>query len=247
MKIISVANQKGGVGKTTTTLNLGMALIEQGYKVLFIDLDPQASLTISIQLEPHTLNKTIYNVLKEENIKTAILADRDKFFFLPSNIDLAAAELELVSEIGRESKLKDALEPIKNEYDYVLIDCPPSLGLLSVNAFVASDYVIIPMACEYLALRGYNLLQNTIKKVSRLNPKIEIMGVLPTMYQNTIHHKEILEELRSNHKVFSTIIKRSIKFSDCILAGVGMNEFDKEIAEYYNQLAQEVINYGKAC
>ncbi|MGF7431896.1 ParA family protein [Thermoanaerobacterium thermosaccharolyticum] len=244
--IISIANQKGGVGKTTTTLNLGVALTKLNKKVLMIDMDPQASLTISLGIEPTELKQTIYNALIEEtDIKNVILYS-DLLYFIPSTIDLSAAELELVSEIGRESKLHDLLENIKDSFDYIIIDCPPSLGLLTVNALVASNAVIVPMSPEYLALRGFGLLQQTIAKVKKLNKSIELMGVLVTMFDGrTSHHKEILTELKNKYPVFESVIKKSVKFPDAVLAGQSIIDFDESFdgAEAYKNLAEEVISW----
>jgi chromosome partitioning protein len=243
-QVIALANQKGGVAKTTSTLNLAVALTRMDKKVLMIDLDPQASLTISIGLEPEKLNKTIYNALVDGiDIKKVILFS-ELLYFTPSTIDLSAAEMELVSEIGRESKLKDALESVRNDYDYILIDCPPSLGLLTINALVASDHVIVPMAPEYLALRGFNLLEKTIDKIRKINKKIDIMGILITLYDNrTSHHKEVVQELKKTYPVFNSMIKKSVKFPDAVLAGLPILDFDPNFdgAIAYKTLAEEVI------
>jgi chromosome partitioning protein len=243
-QIIAVSNQKGGVGKTTSTLNLGVALTELDKKVLMIDLDPQASLTISIGLEPESLEKTIYNALIEDvDIKKLILFS-GLLYFVPSTIDLSAAEMELVSEVGREFKLKEALDEVKDEFDYILIDCPPSLGLLTINALVACDVVIVPMAPEYLALRGFNLLEKTITKVKKLNKKLTLMGILVTLYDNrTIHHKDVVAELQKNYPVFNSMIKKSIKFPDAVLAGQPIMTYDRKFegSVSYHELAKEVI------
>ena len=241
---IAVSNQKGGVGKTTSTLNLGVALTELGMKVLMIDLDPQASLTISIGLEPENLEKTIYNALIDDiDIKKLILFN-ELLYFVPSTIDLSAAEMELVSEVGREFKLRDAIDPVKEDFDYILIDCPPSLGLLTINALVACDVVIVPMAPEYLALRGFNLLEKTMAKVKKLNKKLTLMGILVTLYDNrTTHHKDVVAELVKNYPVFNSMIKKSIKFPDAVLAGQPIMTFDRKFegAVSYQELAKEVI------
>lgn len=245
-QIIAVSNQKGGVGKTTSTLNLGVALTELDKKVLMIDLDPQASLTISIGLEPENLEKTIYNALVEDvDIKKLILFS-GLLYFVPSTIDLSAAEMELVSEVGREFKLREALDKVKDEFDYILIDCPPSLGLLTINALVACDVVIVPMAPEYLALRGFNLLEKTIAKVKKLNKKLTLMGILVTLYDNrTIHHKDVVAELQKNYPVFNSMIKKSIKFPDAVLAGEPIMTYDRKFegAVSYHELAKEVLSW----
>jgi chromosome partitioning protein len=245
-KVIALVNQKGGVGKTTSTLNLATALTLLKKKVLMVDFDPQSSLTISNGIEPEQLQKTIYNALIEDIDIKNIIIKTDLLHFIPATIDLAAAEMELVSEVGREMRLKETLEPVLGEYDYILIDCPPSLGLLTINALTASDYVIVPMSPEYLALRGFGLLQNTIKKVKRLNKNIQLMGILVTMFDNrTLHHKEVIKELQKNYPVFKNMIKKSVKFPDSVLAGVSIHEFDKsfEGAKEYRQLAEEVIKW----
>lgn len=241
---IAMSNQKGGVGKTTSTLNLGVALTELGKKVLMIDLDPQASLTISIGLEPENLEKTIYNALVDDvDIKKLILFD-ELLYFIPSTIDLSAAEMELVSEVGREFRLREALDAVKDEFDYILIDCPPSLGLLTINALVACDGVIVPMAPEYLALRGFNLLEKTMTKVKKLNKKLTLMGILVTLFDNrTTHHKDVVAELQKNYPVFNSMIKKSVKFPDAVLAGQPIMTFDGKFegAVAYQELAKEVI------
>ncbi len=243
-QVIAISNQKGGVGKTTSTLNLGVALTDLGMKVLMIDLDPQASLTISIGLEPENLEKTIYNALvEEEDIKKLILFD-ELLYFVPSTIDLSAAEMELVSEVGREFKLREAIEPVKDEFDYILIDCPPSLGLLTINALVACDVVIVPMAPEYLALRGFNLLEKTMTKVKKLNKKLTLMGILITLYDNrTTHHKDVVAELHRSYPVFHSMIKKSIRFPDAVLAGQPIMTYDPKFegSVSYQKLAKEVI------
>lgn len=243
-QIIAMSNQKGGVGKTTSTLNLGVALTELGKKVLMIDLDPQASLTISIGLEPENLEKTIYNALVDDvDIKKLILFD-ELLYFIPSTIDLSAAEMELVSEVGREFRLREALDQVKDEFDYILIDCPPSLGLLTINALAACDFVIVPMAPEYLALRGFNLLEKTITKVKKLNKKLTLMGILVTLFDNrTTHHKDVVIELQKSYPVFNSMIKKSVKFPDAVLAGQPIMTFDRKFegSIAYQELAKEVI------
>ncbi|MBZ9637749.1 ParA family protein [Clostridium sp. FP1] len=248
-QIIAVSNQKGGVGKTTSTLNLGVALTELGMKVLMIDLDPQASLTISIGLEPENLEKTIYNALIDDVDIRKLILFNELLYFVPSTIDLSAAEMELVSEVGREFKLRDALDPVKADFDYILIDCPPSLGLLTINALAACDAVIVPMSPEYLALRGFNLLEKTMAKVKRLNKKLTLMGILITLYDNrTTHHKDVVAELRNSYPVFNSMIKKSIKFPDAVLAGQPIMTFDRKFegSISYQELAKEVITWDAA-
>jgi chromosome partitioning protein len=241
-KVISIINQKGGVGKTTTTMNLGWALINKGKKVLMIDFDPQSSLTISMDLDPELQKNTIYKVLNGLDIYKAMLTDKNNFYFLPNNVDASALEIDL---IGKQKVLKSKLDAVKEEFDYVLIDCPPSLGAISINALVASDYVIIPMQLDFLAYKGFELIMQTIEKVKGLNPAIDLMGVLPTMYKITRHSKEMLEIIQSNHKAFKTVIPDSVKFKDATVEGVPINEFDKKLGKLYEGLAKEVIDYGK--
>lgn len=247
-KVISISNQKGGVGKTTTSLNLTTALNKLGKKVLLLDLDPQSSLTIAIGLEPENVTYSLYNALIQDvDIKKLILKDEAGLFhFVPGSLDLSIAEQELITVIGRESKVKDALDPVINDYDFVVIDCPPSLGLLTINALVASDYVIAPTSPEYLAIRGFNLLEQTMAKIKKLNRNIELLGILFTLYDNrTTHHKDAVAEMKKSYPVFNQFIKRSVKFPDSMAAGLPIQEFDGnfEGALAYDKLAEEVIEW----
>jgi chromosome partitioning protein len=248
-RVISMCNQKGGVGKTTTTINLGAALAELGRKVLLVDFDPQGSLSVGLGLNPHDMELTVYNLLMQREVKLldvvvpTVVPGMD---LLPSNIDLSAAEVQLVHEVAREQTLQRILGPAIEKYDVILIDCQPSLGLLTVNALTASDGVIVPLECEYFALRGVALLKTTIDKVrERLNPDLEIDGVLGTMFDGrTLHSREVMQRLVQawGDKVFHTVIKRTVKFSDSTVAGEPITSYASEStgAEAYRQLAREV-------
>lgn len=250
MKVISIANQKGGVGKTTTAWNFAACLAEMNKKVLMIDLDPQASLTICQGIEPAELEKSIYNVLIGSVNINDIIVDLGSYHIAPSTIDLAGAEVELSSKIGKEYILAKNIKKLESDYDYVVIDCPPSLGNLTVNGLAASDGVIIPMACEFLAYRGLKLLEDTIREVKELNSKLEIYGILPTMYDSrTSHSEEVLQEARKGRTpVFDIVIKKSIKFSDSTIAAQDIlnyadNKFEGKVA--YRALAKEVDEIGR--
>jgi chromosome partitioning protein len=248
-RIVVVANQKGGVGKTTTTINLGASLAEFGRKVLLVDFDPQGSLSVGLGLNPHDIELTVYNLLMDRNVTlddVVVPSGVAGMDLLPSNIDLSAAEVQLVHEVAREQTLQRVLGPAIENYDVILIDCQPSLGLLTVNALTASDGVIVPLECEYFALRGVALLKTTIDKVrERLNPRLEIDGVLGTMYDGrTLHSREVLERLVQawGEKVFHTVIRRTVKFSDSTVAGEPITSYASTStgADAYRQLAKEV-------
>ena len=224
--IIAMINQKGGVGKTTTTINLGAALAETGRKVLLVDFDPQGSASVGLGVNPHTLELSIYNLLlgRDVDIDDVILETNvDGLDLLPANIDLSAAEPQLVSEVAREHKMRRVLKPVRDRYDVIIIDCAPSLGLLTVNALTAADQVIIPLECEFFALRGVALLTDTIAKVTeRINPDLEVLGIVGTMYDGrTLHSREVLERAVEafGDKVFHTVIKRTVKFPETTVAG----------------------------
>jgi chromosome partitioning protein len=248
-RVIAMCNQKGGVGKTTTTINLGAALAEYGRKVLLVDFDPQGSLSVGLGLNPHEMDASVYNLLMQRDFTLdEVIVDSGVpgMDLLPSNIDLSAAEVQLVHEVAREQTLSRVLAPALAHYDVILIDCQPSLGLLTVNALTAADGVIVPLECEYFALRGVALLKNTIDKVQeRLNPRLEIDGVLGTMFDGrTLHGREVMERLVQawDEKVFHTVIRRTVKFSDSTVAGEPITSYasGSTAADAYRQLAREV-------
>jgi chromosome partitioning protein len=249
-RVISMCNQKGGVGKTTTTINLGASLAEYGRKVLLVDFDPQGSLSVGLGLNPHQMELSVYNLLMQRDITlddVVVPTGVAGMDLLPSNIDLSAAEVQLVHEVAREQTLARILAPAIEKYDVILIDCQPSLGLLTVNALTASDSVVVPLECEYFALRGVALLKITIDKVrERLNPKLKIDGVLGTMYDGrTLHGREVMERLVEawGDTVFHTVIRRTVKFSDSTVAGEPITSYATTStgAESYRQLAKEVL------
>ncbi|WP_110241604.1 ParA family protein [Nocardioides gilvus] len=248
-RVIAMCNQKGGVGKTTTTINLGAALAEYGRKVLLVDFDPQGSLSVGLGLNPHEMELTVYNLLLQRDVEVdevVVPTAVPGMDLLPSNIDLSAAEVQLVHEVAREQTLQRVLAPAIEKYDVILIDCQPSLGLLTVNALTAADGVLIPLECEYFALRGVALLKTTIDKVrERLNPKLAIDGVLGTMFDGrTLHSREVMERLVQawGDKVFHTVIRRTVKFSDSTVAGEPITSYASASAgaDSYRQLAREV-------
>ena len=249
-RIVAVCNQKGGVGKTTTTINLGAAFAEQGRRVLLVDFDPQGALSVGLGIQPHDIEATVYNLLMERGttahdvlIKTAVQG----MDLMPSNIDLSGAEVQLVHEVGREYVLGGVLEEVAPEYDIIMIDCQPSLGLLTINALAAAAGVLIPLECEYFAMRGVALLMETIEKVSRrLNPSLEVDGVLATMFDSrTLHTREVLANIVSGFgdKVFRTVINRTVRFPDATVAGEPITRFDSGSmgASSYRELAKEVL------
>jgi chromosome partitioning protein len=248
--IIALCNQKGGVGKTTTTINLGASLVETGRKVLLVDFDPQGSLSVGLGVNPHTLERSVYNLLlgRDTPVDQVLTPTSiEGLDLLPSNIDLSAAEVQLVSEVAREQTLRRVLEPLRPRYDIILIDCAPSLGLLTVNALTASDRVIMPLECEFFALRGIALLTDTIEKVrDRLNPHLSILGILGTMYDpRTLHSREVLERVVEafDDTVFHTVIRRTIKFPETTVAGEPITTYATTSpgAAAYRMLAREVL------
>jgi chromosome partitioning protein len=246
-QVISFANQKGGVAKTTTTLNLGVAFQELGHRVLAVDLDPQGNLTMSQGMDPDTVDRSMFDVLVHSlSIKDVI--HEAEVDIAVSSIDLAGAELALSSMIGRERALQKALLPVRNDYDYILIDTPPSLGLLTINALTASDHVIVPVQCEYLSLRGLVQLEGTLQMIrENLNPSVEIRGILPTMFDGrTLHAKEAVEMLKENfgNLVFDTKIKKTIRYAEAPVQGSSVLKYDPSgpAAKAYRDLAKEVLN-----
>jgi chromosome partitioning protein len=249
-RIAAVCNQKGGVGKTTTTINLGAALAELGRRVLLVDFDPQGALSVGLGIQPHELDATVYNLLMERGMTAhdVIIKTRvDGMDLLPSNIDLSGAEVQLVHEVGREFVLGRALQPVIPDYDVILIDCQPSLGLLTVNALACADGVLVPLECEYFALRGVALLMETIDKVrSRISPKLSIDGLLATMYDSrTLHTREVLAGVVEGFgdRVYHTVISRTVRFPDATVAGEPITRFDPACggAHAYRELAKEVL------
>lgn len=254
-RIIALVNQKGGVGKTTSSVNLGAALADYGRKVLMVDFDPQGALSAGFGTNPHEMDLTIYNVLMERDVHVtdAIMkTDDDNIDLLPANIDLSAAEVQLVNEVAREQVLARALRPVLDDYDVIIIDCQPSLGLLTVNALAAAHGVIIPLTAEFFALRAVALLVETIEKVQdRINPDLVIDGVAATMVDaRTLHSKEVIGRLVEafGDKVFETVINRSIKFADATVAAEPITVFapNHAGAKNYRQLARELISRGGA-
>lgn len=249
-QVVAMCNQKGGVGKTTTTINLGAALAETGRKVLLVDFDPQGSLSVGLGINPHTLDQSIYDLILTRGTEIDDVIDEtvvEGMDILPSNIDLSAAELQLVSEVAREQVLSRVLESVKDRYDVILIDCAPSLGLLTINALTAADGVLMPLECEFFALRGIALLTDTIAKVQeRLNPKLQIIGILGTMYDaRTLHSREVLERVVQafGDLVFHTVIRRTVKFPETTVAGEPITTYASASpgAEAYRSLAREVL------
>jgi len=250
-KVISFANQKGGVAKTTTTLNLAVAFSESGHKVLCIDLDPQGNLTMSQGIDPDKVEKSMYDVLVHDIPLAEVIAEREIDIAVAS-IDLAGAEIAMSTKIGRERSLEKALKEVRGDYDFVCIDTPPSLGLLTVNALTASNKVIVPVQCEYLSMRGLVQLQNTLKMIQEnLNPGVEIEGILPTMLDSrTVHAKEAVEILEENfgELVFKSRIRKAIKFAEAPVRGSSVLKYDPEgnAANYYRELAKEVLTNGSS-
>ena len=249
-RVVALCNQKGGVGKTTSTINLGAALTEYGRRVLLVDFDPQGALSVGLGVQPHQLDRTIYNVLMESSVTlddVLLKTNVPGMDLVPSNIDLSAAEVQLVNEVAREQTLARALAPALPDYDLVLIDCQPSLGLLTVNALTAADGVIIPLECEFFSLRGVALLIDTIEKVrERLNPRLHIEGILATMYDaRTVHGREVFARVVEafGDTVFDTVITRTVRFPETTVAGEPITTWapSSSGALQYRALAKEVL------
>jgi len=245
--VLALANQKGGVAKTTSTLNLAVALRERGLRVLCIDMDPQGNLTMSQGIDPETLEQSMYDVLVHRLPMEEIIVERE-IDIATTTIDLAGAEMALSGQIGRERTLEKALKPLRKRYDYVLIDTPPSLGLLTINALTASEGVIVPVQCEYLSLRGLLQFERTLDMIrENLNPKVRIIGILPTLLDlRTLHGREAVEVLRENFGslVFDTMVRKTIRFAEAPVKGMSVLKYDPKgkAAESYRSLAGEVLN-----
>jgi chromosome partitioning protein len=250
-RVIAFANQKGGVAKTTTTLNLGVAFAEKGHRVLLIDLDPQGNLTMSQGMNPDAIERSMFDVLVHR-LPISEVIQTIEVDIAVSSIDLAGAELALSSLIGRERALEKALLEVRGKYDYVLIDTPPSLGLLTINAFVAATGVIVPVQCEYLSLRGLVQLENTLSMVrENLNPDVKVEGILPTMLDSrTLHSREAIEILEENFGdlVFKTRIRKTVRYAEAPVKGQSILKYDPSgaAAEAYRDLAKEVLDGAKS-
>ena len=254
-RIIALCNQKGGVGKTTTTIYLGAALAEYGRRVLIVDFDPQGAASVGLGVNPHELDRTIYTLLMERGVQLSDVVRHTAvpgLDVLPANIDLSAAEVQLVGEVARESVLARALRPAEPDYDVVLIDCQPSLGLLTVNALTAAHGVLIPLECEFFALRGVALLIETVEKVrDRLNPRLQIDGIIGTMHDpRTLHSREVLNRVKEafGDQLMHTVIGRTVKFPDSSVAAEPITTYapTHSGAEAYRQLARELVARGDA-
>jgi chromosome partitioning protein len=249
-RIIAMANQKGGVGKTTTTINLGAALAEYGRKVLLVDFDPQGALSVGLGVNPHNLDLSIYNLIMQDEVTIEDILIKTNvagLHLLPANIDLSAAEIQLVTEVAREMALARLLRPVLKDYDFILIDCQPSLGLLAINALTCAHGVLVPLECEFFSLRGVALLLDTIDKVrERLNFDLELEGILATMYDSrTTHSRQVLQRVVEafGDKVYQTVITKTVKFPESTVAGAPITSLDPSSsgARNYRQLAREVI------
>jgi chromosome partitioning protein len=249
-KVIAFANQKGGVAKTTTTLNLAAAFAEQGSRVLCVDMDPQGNLTMSQGVDPDALERSMYDVLVHDMPIREVIGHHE-IDIAYASIDLAGAEIAMSTKIGRERSLDRALRAVREDYDFICIDTPPSLGLLTINALTAADKVIVPVQCEYLSMRGLIQLQNTLEMIrENLNPDVEIEGILPTLVDTrTLHAREALELLEENFgdRVFASRIKKTVRFAEAPVKGMSVLRYDPkgQAADSYRRLAKEVLSNGK--
>ena len=251
-RVIAMCNQKGGVGKTTSSINIAGALSLYGRKVLIVDFDPQGAATVGLGINANSVDNTIYTAMFDPSLDVHEVVHHTRFpglDIIPANIDLSAAEVQLVTEVGREQVLASTIRPLLNEYDAIIIDCQPSLGLLTVNALTAADGVVIPVAAEFFALRGVALLMQSIEKVqSRINPNLQVYGVLVTMYTRTLHSEEVLQRIHEafEGRVLHSVISRSIKLPDATVAGEPITMFSPEhkTSKEYREVARELISRG---
>jgi chromosome partitioning protein len=245
-RIIALANQKGGVGKTTTAINLGAALQERGRRVLLVDADPQASLSAALGVDPGALPRSLFEVLTESLAIGEVIQAAGGLTIVPATIDLAAAEVQLLNEVGRERVLADAMAPVTSAYDDILIDCPPTLGILTINALTAASHVLIPVECQFLAIRGLAQLMQSVEKIQRrTNPRLRLLGILPTMYDpRNVHDHDVLTTLEAEFpgRIFKPI-RRSVRFAESTLAGKPILSYEGSHpgAKAYRQLAEEVL------
>jgi chromosome partitioning protein len=251
-RTLAIVNQKGGVGKTTTAINLSVALAELELKTLVVDLDPQGALSVGLGVEGASLDHTVYSAMMEPgfDINRVVYPLQPFLDLIPANIELASAEMELIAEIRREYILQRVLDPIARGYDYILLDCPPSLGLLTINALTACNEALIPMQCEYFAMRGIRMLLQAIDWIKvRVNSELQLGGILVTMYSTgTIHHREVMDEVRAvfGTKVYRSVIQKSIRFAEAAVASQSLVEYAPEHkgTQSYRALAQEIVGQG---